>query len=65
MPVADRLWSVQDVSAFLGVPVATLYRWRYLGCGPEAFKVGRYVRYDPEVVRRWLVDECARDERTA
>jgi hypothetical protein len=27
----DRLWTVRDVSAFLGVPVGTLYQWRYLG----------------------------------
>lgn len=65
LPVADRLWSPVEAAEFLGVPVATLYRWRYLGCGPDGFKVGRHVRYDPEAVRRWLVDECARDERSA
>lgn len=27
--VADRLWTVHDVSAFLSVPVGTLYKWRY------------------------------------
>ena len=26
----DRLWSIRDVSAFLGVPVGTLYQWRYV-----------------------------------
>jgi Helix-turn-helix domain len=64
LPTCDRLWNVQDVSAFLGVPVPTLHQWRYLGTGPEAFKVGRHLRYDPETVRRWLVDEC-RPERSA
>ena len=24
-----RLWSIHDVSAFIGVPVATIYQWRY------------------------------------
>lgn len=61
LPTCDRLWNVQDVSAFLGVPVATLHQWRYLGTGPEAFKVGRHLRYDPEAVRRWLVDDCRAD----
>ena len=28
---AERLWTAQDVSAFLVVPVATLHQWRYLG----------------------------------
>jgi predicted DNA-binding transcriptional regulator AlpA len=64
LPTCDRLWNVQDVSAFLGVPVPTLHQWRYLGTGPDAFKVGRHLRYDPATVRRWLVDEC-RPERSA
>ena len=25
---------------------------------PAAFRVGKHLRYDPDVVRRWLVDEC-------
>jgi hypothetical protein len=64
LPVCDRLWNVHDVAEFLGVPVTTLHQWRYLGTGPEAFKVGRHLRYDPETVRRWLVESC-RSERTA
>ena len=57
-PTCAKLWTVQDVSDFLGVPVATLHQWRYLGTGPAAFRVGKHLRYDPDVVRRWLVDEC-------
>lgn len=55
----DRLWSTLDVSRFLGVPVSTLHQWRYLGRGPAAFRVGKHLRYDPDAVRRWLVDDCA------
>ena len=29
----DRLWSVEDLSAYLGIPVPTLYRWRRCRCG--------------------------------
>ena len=45
MPVStaadDRLWTIEDLSAYLGVPVATLYRWRryrcaHLPCGRTA-----------------------------
>jgi hypothetical protein len=53
-----RLWTPQETADFLGVPVATLQRWRYLREGPESFKVGRHVRYDREAVRRWLVEHC-------
>ena len=50
----DRLWTVHDVSAFLGVPVGTLYQWRYMRIGPPAYRVGRHIRYDPAAVRASL-----------
>lgn len=59
-PVVDRLWSVADTATFLGVPVATLYRWRQQGSGPRSYRVGRHLRYDPGEVRRWLSDEASR-----
>ncbi len=58
LPIAARLWSVSDVSAFLGIPVGTLYQWRHRGRGPRARKVGRHLRYDPADVQAWL-DEAA------
>jgi hypothetical protein len=58
-PRCDRLWTVQDVADFLGVPVSTLHQWRYHGTGPAAFRVGKHLRYDPDVVRRWLVESCS------
>ena len=57
-PNCVRLWTVKDVADFLGVPISTLHQWRYLGTGPAAFRVGKHLRYDPDVVRRWLVDHC-------
>lgn len=62
LPGCERLWSVSEVSDFLGIPVATLHQWRYLGNGPEAFRVGKHLRYDPDAVRRWLVEVCRRRE---
>jgi len=55
-----RLWGVKDVSAFLGVPVMTLYHWRRSGYGPRGTRVGRYIRYRPEEVRAWF-DEQGRE----
>ncbi len=54
---AERLWTVEDVSAFLGVPVGTLYQWRHRRIGPPAAKVGRHLRYDPAAVRSWLTSQ--------
>jgi len=55
----DRLWDVEDVSCYLGVPVGTLYQWRYRGVGPTAFRVGKHLRYDPALVRDWLLAQSA------
>jgi excisionase family DNA binding protein len=56
---ADRLWTVEDVARFLGVPVETLYRWRKLRSGPPAARIGRHLRYDPAAVRAWFQDRAA------
>ena len=58
-PSCARLWTLKDVSEFLGVPVGTLYQWRVRGEGPPAFKIGRHVRFDPDRVRAWLDDSAA------
>lgn len=50
----DRLWSVQDVAAYLVVPVATVYAWRTSGTGPPGRRVGKRVRYRPDEVREWF-----------
>ena len=49
----ERLWTVHDVSAFLGVPVGTLYQWRVRSEGPPAMRLGRHLRFNPNAVRRW------------
>ncbi|TDC54378.1 DNA-binding protein [Jiangella ureilytica] len=54
MTSMDQLWTVDDVSHFLRVPVKTLYQWRWRGEGPPARKVGRHLRYDPAKLRMWL-----------
>ncbi|WP_328654522.1 helix-turn-helix domain-containing protein [Micromonospora sp. NBC_00330] len=51
------LWTVDDVSAYLGVPVQTLYTWRKRRIGPPAGRVGRHLRYDPDAVRAWFADQ--------
>jgi predicted DNA-binding transcriptional regulator AlpA len=59
----ERLWNVNDLSAFLGVPVRTLYQWRYLRYGPPGYRLGRHVRYDPTAVRTWLKEQDAQGGR--
>lgn len=50
----DRLWGVDDLSAFLGVPVRTIRGWRSKNYGPPARKVGKHLRWDPTEVCEWF-----------
>lgn len=61
-PIGQRLqelWTVQQVSQYLHVPVGTLYQWRHKGVGPSAYRAGKRLLYDAADVRRWLVEEVA------
>lgn len=53
-PEADHLAAPLDVASFLQVPTKTLYRWRSMGEGPPALKVGRHLRYRWADVEAWL-----------
>jgi excisionase family DNA binding protein len=50
----ERLLTVQELGEMLGIPVKTVYRWRHRGEGPPPIRVGRFLRYDPADVSRWL-----------
>lgn len=63
MEQRDRLITVQELSDYLGVPVATLYQWRYRGEGPEGFRVGRHVRYRWNEVEAWIEAQLAIADR--
>jgi excisionase family DNA binding protein len=50
----ERLFSPEEVAGYLGVPVKTLFQWRYKGVGPRGLRVGRHLRYRAEDVAAWL-----------
>jgi len=50
--------SAKRVAEYLDIPVGTLHQWRYLRVGPKAYRVGKWLRYDPKDVAQWLADEC-------
>ncbi len=52
----DRLLTVEDLAEYLGVPVATLYAWRYRNVGPPGFRVGRHLRFRWSDVEHWIQD---------
>jgi predicted DNA-binding transcriptional regulator AlpA len=59
LATCERLWSLSDLSEFLGVPVATIYHWRSIGTGPPGSGLGGPFGYDPDQVRAWLATQAA------
>lgn len=57
-----RLMTLNEVSDLLGIPVATLYRWRHRGEGPPGYRIGRHVRFRRAAVEAWI--ESRADART-
>ncbi|MEU1813433.1 helix-turn-helix domain-containing protein [Micromonospora aurantiaca (nom. illeg.)] len=59
------LATAEQVSEFLGVPVATLYQWRHRGVGPRGAKVGRHLRFRWADVEKWFEDQTSGGSRVA
>jgi excisionase family DNA binding protein len=55
----ERLWTIHDVSDYLGVPAGTLYQWRHRGLGPPAVRLGKHLRYQPAAVQAWVAEQVA------
>ena len=51
--------TLEELAAYLAVPVKTVYAWRYRDAGPPGLKVGRFVRFRPEDVEAWLASRTS------
>ena len=51
---ADPLWGFEDLSAYVGIPVPTLRRWRSSGQGPRGIRMGKHVRFRRSECIRWV-----------
>ena len=49
----DRLLTPEEVAKLLGVKLSTIYQWTHRGFIPHA-KLGRFVRFDPAVIKEWV-----------
>lgn len=64
MDTNDRLLTIKEVAEYLGVPITTLYQWRYNRKGPPSVRIGRHVRYRPTDLFGWVEQELrAGDDR--
>lgn len=49
-----QLLTIEQVAELLQVPVDTLYYWRSTKYGPQAMKVGKYLRWRQDAINAWL-----------
>ena len=61
MEPIDQLLTVEELADYLGVPVATIYAWRYHRQGPPGFRVGRHLRFRRSDIERWISDRIGVD----
>ena len=50
----DRIFTAQELSEYLDVPLGTVYQWSSRGGGPKLYKVGRHLRAKGSDVELWL-----------
>lgn len=48
------LWTIEDLSSFLQIPVGTIYQWRHRGEGPPALRLGNHLRWQAATVHAWV-----------
>ena len=55
--IPARMLSADDGAEILQVPKSLLYHWRLRDFGPKGRKVGKYLRYRPEDVEKWIAEQ--------
>ena len=59
--MVERLLTLKEVADLLRLPVATIYRQRYVGDPPGSlgFRVGRHVRFRSADIDAWIDGQVA------
>lgn len=47
----------EEVAEYLGVPKQTIYDWRVHGKGPQAYRIGKRIRFTVSDVRAWVATQ--------
>jgi len=50
----EPLIGVEELAAYLGVPIQTIYDWRCAGTAPRAFKFGKRLKFAVTDVAEWI-----------
>lgn len=58
----EPLISMQQLAAYLDVPVQRIYDWRAAGTAPRGYRFGRELRFTVTEIRRWLAEQAETGE---
>ncbi|MEV7389533.1 helix-turn-helix domain-containing protein [Streptomyces sp. NPDC091215] len=61
----DRYLTADDIAEIFEVPKETVYQWRKKRIGPPGFRIGKYIRYDPADVHRYVTGRKNADRNAA
>lgn len=50
----EPLLDVDELAAYLRVPISTVYDWRTRGLGPRAYRFGKHLKFAASDVRVWI-----------
>ena len=50
----EPLWTIEQLSDYLQIPIKTIRNWRDQGTGPRGRRLGRHLRFERADVLAWL-----------
>lgn len=53
-PAVEKLLTADELADVLQLPIQTVRMWSHRGVGPQAVRVGRFLRYKPSDVNQWI-----------
>ena len=59
----DKLLTVQEIAALLGVAESTIYQWTHQGFIPHV-KIGRFVRFRQRQIEKWVEEKSVQGRGT-
>lgn len=65
MNLDEPFMTTADVARLLNVATSTVRCWRYTGTGPQAYQVGKHLRYRRSDVEAWLAEAKQRAGRAS
>lgn len=57
--MSEHYWlTPEDLADELGVPLATVYAWRYKGTAPPGYRFGKHIRFKRTDVETWMASRA-------